>query len=96
MDRIEEFDIINTAVKTFGAETQIDKAIEECGELIRALSRYKHPDVYDPVVVEENLLEEMADVGIMLDQLRIIAGASEEEQREAKLLRLKQYMEERA
>lgn len=41
------------------------KAIEELGELIRALARADDPD---------NIAEEMADVEIMLGQLRIILG----------------------
>ena len=41
------------------------KAIEELGELIRALARANDPD---------NIAEEMADVEIMLAQLRIILG----------------------
>ena len=41
------------------------KAIEELSELIRALARADDP---------ENIAEEMADVEIMLAQLRIILG----------------------
>ena len=41
------------------------KAIEELGELIRAIARADDPD---------NIAEEMADVEIMLGQLRIILG----------------------
>lgn len=57
--------ILRAAVETYGSGAQQMKAIEELGELIRALARANDPD---------NIAEEMADVEIMLAQLRIILG----------------------
>lgn len=57
--------ILRAAVEKYGSGAQQMKTIEELGELIRALARANDPD---------NIAEEMADVEIMLGQLRIILG----------------------
>lgn len=48
------------ALEHFGIENQENKAIEEMAELIQAISK------------QTNIAEEIADVQIMLDQLKII------------------------
>ena len=60
--------ILTGAIKLYGRGPQRDKAIEELSELIRALARCDDAN---------NLAEEMADVRIMLDQLKIIFGNRE-------------------
>lgn len=50
---------------TYGERNQIDMAIEEMSELTQALSKYKRGK-------EHNVEEEIADVQIMLDQLKLI------------------------
>ena len=57
-------------------------------ELIKALLKYRLSQTPEN---KNNVLEEMADVGIMLDQLRIIYG-DETMLRKAKLERLKKRM----
>lgn len=57
--------ILARNIQAHGVEAQIDKAIEEAGELIRALARFDDPD---------NIAEEMADAEIMIEQLKIICG----------------------
>lgn len=57
--------ILREAVAYYGCGNQIHKAIEEMSELIRALARMDS---------QENIAEEMADVGIMLAQLEIMFG----------------------
>ena len=57
--------LLNRAIEKFGATEQENLAIEECSELIQAIS-HKHRGR------EHNIAEEIADVEIMLDQLRII------------------------
>lgn len=59
------------AIKHFGVEGQINKAVEEMGELITELSRR-----YLPRYDKDRVAEEVADALIMLEQLRIIFGAS--------------------
>lgn len=45
----------------YGKETQLNKLVEECSELIRAIMRKDRL----------NILEELADVQVLLDQLSI-------------------------
>lgn len=63
-------DVLSTALETWGEEAQIDKTIEESGELITALSRYMlgRND-------REDVVEEIADVRILLDQLSVLFGS---------------------
>lgn len=76
---MNEYDIYRWAVERFGAEHQIRKAAEELGELIQALMRYGNGE---PVL--GNVCEEIADVEIMLEQLKIILGERYEKYLEAK------------
>lgn len=64
----------NTSLKRiedhYGIFNQRDMLVEECAELIQAISKCKRgePGGYD------NFLEEMADVQIMLDQMYDYVG----------------------
>lgn len=71
---MNEHEIYQWAVTRFGAHHQINKAAEELGELIQALMRYGNGE---PVI--GNVCEEIADVEIMLEQLKIILGDRYEE-----------------
>lgn len=64
---IEEFVIEHKAVKTYGKMSQPIVAIEELSELIKELTKCLRCE--DNV---DHISEEMADVYIMLDQLRIM------------------------
>lgn len=66
---MNERDIYRQAIVQFGSEHQIRKAAEELGELIQALMRFGNGE---PVI--GNVCEEIADVEIMLEQLKIILG----------------------
>ena len=66
---MNEHEIYQWAVTRFGAHHQINKAAEELGELIQALMRYGNGE---PVI--GNVCEEIADVEIMLGQIKIILG----------------------
>jgi len=62
--------IYRKAIDTWGAMSQVDMAIEECSELIKSLiKRRRNPS--NPVTTN-NVLEEMADVAIMIEQLKVI------------------------
>ena len=62
---MNESEILIAAIRTFGEKAQEGVAIEECAELIQAIS-HKHRGR------ENNIAEEIADVEIMLEQLKII------------------------
>jgi len=83
---MDEEQIYKDALKAWGIDAQCMMAIEECGELITALShKYRGR--------EANLIEEIADVKIMIEQLSIIFGAKEvEEAKIKKLSRLNQRL----
>ncbi|WP_315970292.1 hypothetical protein [Clostridium botulinum] len=59
--------ICNKAIRTFGEHTQMIKTMEELGELTRAISRVLLGQGEERI---ENLHEEIADVEIMLMQLK--------------------------
>ena len=55
------------AVKTYGKEMQCIVAMEECSELIQAISKALRGNLN-----KDNLVEEIVDVEIMLAQLKYI------------------------
>ena len=75
------------AISKWGEAAQINKAIEELLELAIALTRYKNLNLRDEDYQEkaykilDNIHEEREDVEIMLRQLDVIFGRSEEWQR---------------
>lgn len=60
-----EKEIFNAAIRVFGGSAQEEVAIEEMAELTQAIT-HKHRGR------EHNIPEEIADVEIMLEQLKII------------------------
>lgn len=85
--------LLDRAITTYGAPAQMDMAVEEMAELTKALCKIKRAQAGCEVTAAiDNVVEEMADVQIMLDQLRIIFHRSTEE---AKLERLKNRLDGR-
>ncbi|WKY45984.1 DUF6273 domain-containing protein [Eubacteriaceae bacterium ES2] len=72
--RQKQEEILRKAVSKWGMKLQSIKAIEEMSELTKELSKVMLDQDQSN---NENLLEEMADVQIMLDQLAIIYGSPE-------------------
>ena len=60
-----EGSVYKKAVETFGINSRIDLCIEEMAELTQALCKYKRG-------LPHNVEEEVADVEIMLEQLKLI------------------------
>ena len=83
MDKNTKNEILKGAIDTFGIDAQIDMAIEEMSELTKALCKYKRSvKKYKclrthPLGVFDNVREEIADVEIMLEQMRIVFDALE-------------------
>ena len=76
------------AVDTWGADNQLDMAIEECAELITAIRHFKRGRCSF-----QKLAEEVADVEIMMDQIReIINPIIIDIQKAEKLSRLKRRL----
>ncbi|MDF2881535.1 MAG: hypothetical protein K0R54_2092 [Clostridiaceae bacterium] len=84
IEKIEK-EIYLKAINTFGENQQIIKAIEELGELSTALARH-----FTKNESSANINEEIADVEIMLSQLRLIFSNAEiDHHKKEKLERLK-------
>ena len=66
----EQRNICKKAVDSFGEISQMIKTTEEMGELIRAISRIILQQGESDEQIESNYNEEIADVSIMLEQLK--------------------------
>ena len=65
--------ILERAVKTYGEASQLDKAIEEMSELTKAILKLRYcKKPYELQILQDAVNEEMADVEIMLYQMKII------------------------
>lgn len=96
MGEEERIALLTRAILTYGEPAQIDMAIEEMAELTKALCKIKRAQAGCEVTAAiGNAVEEMADVQIMLDQLRIIFHRSTEKIEEAKLEQLKNRLDGR-
>lgn len=90
-------DILNLDINTHGISTQEDMMIEECSELTKALlklRRYHNCSLYvkqekDDLI--KAIKEEIADVQIMLDQMKLIYGSTKKEE-EYKIRRLEKRL----
>lgn len=98
MTQEREAKILEGAIKTWGEEAQSVVAIEELSELTKALTKYLRyyvAEQEDHGRIVADIREEMADVGIMLNQMELIFGDPTEEEI-LKLLRLEQRIEAEA
>lgn len=92
MNKEEKDGIIRDAVRTYGAENQLFQTTEELAELQQAISKAKR---YTGQAYIDGVTEEIADVLIMIEQVKLIFGISAadvEKERERKLKRLKNLM----
>lgn len=67
--------ILNDAVRTWGRDAQMLMMVEEMSELTKEICKfYRAVDDASASAVAGNIREEMADVQIMLDQMKIMFG----------------------
>ncbi len=77
----------HTIANIYGFDAQSNQLIEECAELIQAINKYKRqflrgqPVGIKPGVLEPRamIVEEIADVEVMLCQMKYLLGIEEEE-----------------
>lgn len=90
------------SIARYGKDKQTTVCMEECAELIQAISKLKRYDPYDPnntvdrAKLIENLYEEMADVQICFDLLVEIYGLKPSDLRrmiDHKVWRIKRKLE---
>lgn len=86
----EQIKVVREAIRHYGYDHQIMVAVEEMGELLQALSKFKRHegDI-------NNIIEEIADVEIMMQQLCLMFECYEEvvAVRRQKIERLKKRLE---
>ena len=68
MNPVEEQLVYKRALDWWGRTAQLDQCVEECAELIQAINKYKRGHVVD------GLVDELADVHVMINQLAILVG----------------------
>jgi len=89
----DEIRIMQTALDRWGLNAQVGQTVEECAELIVALQKYINR-VPQPGMIE-NILDEIADVEMMLAQMRLVLGINDDALRariECKFKKLNQYL----
>ncbi|MDY0291088.1 MAG: antitoxin [Desulfuromonadaceae bacterium] len=74
MQQEDNIELYRRTLKKWGEQAQYDQVIEECAELTTALLHYRRDKADASRVVDE-----MADVILMLGQLRWMFGAAEVE-----------------
>ena len=90
MTRVE---ILQTAIDIYGVSAQEDMLFEEMAELQKAVLKLRRVDSVTGALADlEDVREEIADVQIMLDQMRLIYGNTAE-QEAFKLERLRKRLE---
>ena len=71
-------DVFMKALHTWGGEAQENMAIEECSELIKAICKLRRSSGSAEL---KNLIDEIADVTIMMRQMAIAVGEDQVEER---------------
>lgn len=96
---IKKPEILQSAISTFGVDSQLDMAIEEMAELTKEILKTRRASKFMTIEkykeATENVKEEIADVLIMIAQLIIIYGChySVQEQIDLKVERLAKTIE---
>ena len=73
-------EICEECVKKYGVESQINVAIEEMSELTKALCKWNRAELPgETMELRDHVMEELADVIIMTEQLKIMFAAADEE-----------------
>lgn len=81
---MKKYDIPKAAIEFYGQDHQLNKATEELGELIQAVNKWRE----SPENEKFNLIQEIADVEIMIFQLKEIAKIEDSDIEISKLLKV--------
>lgn len=75
--------------KQKGYEEQSNQLVEECAELIQAVSKYRRATTdVAKMMAFENIIEEIADVEIMIEQVKYLLQIPAEELEAVKLYKV--------
>lgn len=84
-----ERDILKAAIDRWGHVAQLDMAVEECAELIKAICKIRRSGYAEKEV--EDIIDEIADVRLMMTQLAYMFGEDRVSERmDYKINRLKE------
>lgn len=86
--------ILQNAIDTYGTKAQMMQCIEEMAELIQAINKYFRANTDEEMAkAYVSVIEEISDVQIMLQQMRLLFGdKAVDEQITAKLGRLQKRL----
>lgn len=87
MDEPEQ-SVLRRALRRYGFEAQLSMLTEECGELVAAVNHYRR----GRAGAFEAMIEEIADVEILIEQMRLVYGAEIDAARARKLARLRERL----
>ena len=84
MEKTEERDVVfRRCICEYGTQTQMDVAIEEMSELIKALLKWRRTNGSEltMAMAREDIIDKIADVRIMCRQMEILFQAEQEVER---------------
>ena len=92
-------EVCKECIKKYGAEKQMDIAIEELSELIQAICKWKrNTSPSETITLRDHVIEELVDVNIVCEQLYMMFVGKSKEEYDAfmkyKLDRQKESLEE--
>ena len=88
-----DIEIMQTALDQWGLAAQVGQTVEECAELIVALQKHINRTPSPDTIA--NILDEIADVEMMLAQMRLALNIDDDtlrERIERKFKKLSQYL----
>ena len=85
---------IKEIIIIYGEEHQINKAIEEMAELTKELIKYqnKHQEYLTKEKIIKNIKQELADVEVMIEQIKIIFNFTQNEIDEIKQRKVRKVL----
>jgi hypothetical protein len=85
---------IKEIINVYGEEHQINKAIEEMAELTKELIKYqnKHQEYLTKEKIIKNIKQELADVEVMIEQIKIIFNFTQNEIDEIKQRKVRKVL----
>lgn len=85
----ERIQTYTDAIDTWGIDNQVFMVVEECGEVLNALAKFKRGRVS-----KSDVITELADASIMMEQMATYFGLEEYiNEKERKLKRLRERIE---
>ena len=85
---------INAIISVYGNEHQLNKAIEEMAELTKELIKYqnRHQEYQTKEKIMKNIKQELADVEVMIEQIKIIFNFTQNEIDEIKQRKVRKVL----